>query len=133
MSQENVEIVRQVVEAINRGDAGAFVATVDPDVEWEDAVFWTEGPRTFRGREGVRDWLNQILEPWESVHLDAEEVTDVSDGRVIVGFAFTARGKERGGETQLRFWSVFWLADGKIERRQVFWTRDDALEAAGLA
>lgn len=43
MSQDNVEIVRQVVEAINRRDADAFVATVNPDVEWEDALFFTEG------------------------------------------------------------------------------------------
>jgi ketosteroid isomerase-like protein len=132
MSQENVEIVRQVVEAINRRDADAFVATVSPDVEWEDAVFWTEGLRTFRGREGVRDWLNQILEPWKSVHLEAEEVTDVSDGAFVVRFRFTALGKESGVETQLRFWALCWVADGRITRREVFRERADALEAAGL-
>ena len=132
MSRGNVEVVRQVVEAINRRDADAFVATVSPEVEWEDAVFWTESPRTFRGRAGVRDWLNQILEPWESVHLDAEEVTDVSDGRFVVGFAFTARGKESGVETQLRFWALCWVADGTITRREVFHERAEALEAAGL-
>jgi ketosteroid isomerase-like protein len=132
MSHENVEIVRHVVEAINRGDADAFVATVSPDVEWEDAVFWTEGPRTFRGRAGVREWLNQILEPWESVHLEAEEVTDVSDGRFVVGFGFTARGKESGVETQLRFWAMCGVAGGRITRREVFRERAEALEAAGL-
>jgi hypothetical protein len=29
-------------------------------------------------------------------------------------------------------WAVFWLEDGLITRRQVFWTRDEAFEAAGL-
>jgi hypothetical protein len=34
---------------------------------------------------------------------------------------------------ELRFWMIFWFAAGEIKRRQVFWVRDDALEAAGLA
>jgi hypothetical protein len=29
-------------------------------------------------------------------------------------------------------WSIFWLAEGVITRRQAFRTRDEALEAAGL-
>ncbi len=134
MSQENVEIVRRVVDAANRRDADAFVATVSPDVEWEDTVFWTEGARTFQGRAGVRDWFNEVvIEPWESVRVEADEVTDVSDGCFVAGFGFTARGKESGVETQLHFWSMCWVADGKITRREVFRERAEALEAAGLS
>ena len=133
MSVENVELVRQVVEAINQRDADAFVATVSPDVEWEDAVFWTETPHTFRGRAGVREWLSQILEPWESFHVEADEVTDASADRFVVGFDFIARGKESGVQTQLRFWALCWVADGRITRREVFRERAEALEAAGLS
>jgi ketosteroid isomerase-like protein len=133
MSVENVELVRQVVEAINQRDADAFVATVSPDVEWEDAVFWTETPHTFRGRAGVREWLSQILEPWESFHVEADEVTDASADCFVVGFDFTARGKESGVQTQLRFWALCWVADGRITRREVFRERAEALEAAGLS
>ena len=133
MSQENVEIVRRVVEAVNRREADAFVATVSPDVEWEDTVFWTEGPGHFEAERGWRDWLSQVLEPWESLHLEAEEVTDVSDDRFVVGFDFTARGRESGVETQRRFWACCWVADGKITRREVFSERAEALEAAGVS
>ena len=133
MSQENVEIVRRIVDATNRRDAGAFVATLTPDVEWEDTAFWTEGPRTYRGRAGVREWLDLILEPWESVHLEAGEITDAPDGRLFVGFGFVARGKESGALTQLRFWTVTWMAEGKIRRRQAFLDRAAALKAAGLS
>jgi len=31
-----------------------------------------------------------------------------------------------------RAWEVIWFAEGLVTRRQVFWTRDEALEAAGL-
>jgi hypothetical protein len=33
MSQENVEVVLQAIEALNRRDVDAFLALVSPDVE----------------------------------------------------------------------------------------------------
>ena len=36
-------------------------------------------------------------------------------------------------EPEVRGWFVLWIANGKITRRQVFLSRDDALEAAGLS
>jgi ketosteroid isomerase-like protein len=134
MSQENVEVVLQGVEAINRRDVDAFVALFSPSVEWEESGDVFPGLRgVHRGWAGVRKWFEEaILELWESFHCEVEEITEASDGRVFGAFSATGRGRASGVETQLRFWSVFWLADGKIARRQVFWTRDEALEAAGL-
>jgi hypothetical protein len=34
--------------------------------------------------------------------------------------------------TELRYWALDWIKNGKIARRQVFWNRAEALEAAGL-
>jgi ketosteroid isomerase-like protein len=132
MSQENVELVRRFVDATNRRDADAFVANLSPDVEWEDSLFWTQRARTYRGKVGVRKWFNEIQEPWESLHLEVEEITDASDGRLFVEFAITARGKESGAETQFRFWTVTWIADGKVTGRKSFHDRAEALDAAGL-
>jgi hypothetical protein len=39
MSQENVEVVLRAIEAANRQDADAFVATATPEIESEDAIF----------------------------------------------------------------------------------------------
>jgi ketosteroid isomerase-like protein len=135
MSQENVEVILQGVEAINRRDADAFVALFSPSVEWEESGDVFPGLRgVHRGWAGVRKWFEEaIMELWESFHCGVEEITEASDGRVFGEFYASGRGRASGVETELRFWSVFWLADGKIERRQVFWTRDEALEAAGLS
>ena len=132
MSKENEELVRRVVDATNRRDPDAFVATLSPDVEWEDTLFWTEPRRTFRGRAGVREWLDQVWEPWADLQMEAHEITDASDGRLFVGFGLTARGRESGAETQIHLWTVSWIADGKVARRRSFRSRADALEAAGL-
>jgi ketosteroid isomerase-like protein len=45
----------------------------------------------------------------------------------------TGRGKGSGVPVELRYWSVLWFAKGKIARREVFWTKYEALEAAGLS
>jgi ketosteroid isomerase-like protein len=133
MSQENVEVVLQGIEALNRRDVDAFVALVGPDVEWEDSVFWSEHARIYTGEAELREWFNQvILEPWESVHFEVEEITEAADDRVFFGGLLTTRGKGSGVETQVRGWSVVWITNGKTTRRQVFLDRADALEAAGL-
>ena len=133
MSDENVEIVRRVVDATNRRDPDAFVAALSPDVEWEDNLFGTEGARTYRGAAEVREWLSEVWEPWATLHMEALEITPAPDDRVLIEFELTARGKESGAETQARFWTVSQIADGKIRTRQTFRDRTEALEAAGLA
>jgi ketosteroid isomerase-like protein len=130
---KNLEFIRQGAEAWGRQDAEAFIATVSPDVEWEDAMFWTEPIRTYRGRTELREWFEQaIVRPWDSIHMEVAEITEVADDRVLVGGLLTARGRASGVETQAHGWSVFWFADGKITRRRVFLDRAEALEAAGL-
>jgi ketosteroid isomerase-like protein len=132
MSEENVEIVLKNVEAINRGDVDAFVATVSPDVEWEDAMFYSEVSRTYRGKDELREWFHRVLEPWESFHVEVDEIREAEDW-VLGGGVITARGRASSVETQLRGWLVFWVRDGMITKRQPFFDREVALEAAGLS
>jgi ketosteroid isomerase-like protein len=133
MSQENVEIVRQAVEAFNREDADEFVALAGLNVEWEDAIFWSGVTRTYRGRQELREWFNQVLEPWESLHVEVEEITEAANDGVFYCLFLTGRGKGSGVDTELRVWAVNWFADGKVSRRRVFRERDEALQAAGLS
>jgi len=131
MSQENVEIALQQIDAFYRQDADAVVALVSPEVEWEDSMFWSEGARIYRGRAEVREWLNRVLEPWASTHVEAEEITETSDGRVFARLFLTGRGKASGAETEFDTWTVLWFADGLCARRRVISDRGDALVAVG--
>jgi ketosteroid isomerase-like protein len=134
MSRENVEVVLKGVDAANRGDPDAFEACLHPEVEWEERGDPLPGLRgTYCGRAEVRKWFEEaFLGVWESQHVEVEEITEASDDRVFLETLSTARGSASGIETELRAWNVFWFANGEIARRQVFWTRDEALEAAGL-
>ena len=133
MSQENVEVALELIEASNRQDVDAWIALLSPDVEWEDPAFWSEPTRTYRGRAEAREWYDRVVEPWESLHFEVKEIADAPDNRVFADTVLTTRGEGSGVETQIRLWYVVWVADGKITRQRVFRSRDEALEAAGLS
>lgn len=134
MSRGNVQLVLAATDAVNRADVDAFVECFDSNVEWEMVGERFPGmEEIYRGHEGVRRWLKQVLEPWERLHLDVEEISEPSDDRVVVGTLMTTRGGSSGVQTQLRVWQVFHVADGLcIKRTGPYWTRDAAFEAVGL-
>jgi ketosteroid isomerase-like protein len=132
MSQENVELVREVTDAANRVDVDALVAVVAPDVVWEENPELPGLREVYRGRAEVREWAEELIEVFESGHIEVVEITELRDDGVFTENVLTARGKGSGVPVDLRFWSVYWVAEGEIARRRAFWNRDDALEAAGL-
>ena len=129
--EENVEVVRKSIDAVNRGDtdAGGFPS---PEVVWESLPL--PGFRdVYRGRAEAREWRELILEVFEEAHLEIDEMTALSDDSVLIGHTQIGRGRGSGLPVEQPSWAVFWLADDLITRRQAFWTRDEALEAAGLS
>jgi ketosteroid isomerase-like protein len=134
MSQENVDLIMRLADASTRQDVEAFLATLSPDVEWEDAVFWSEPMRVYRGRDEVRQWFERaLIEPWESFQLEVEEVIPASEDRLVAGGFVAGRGRGSGAEVKVHGWLTFWITDGLISRRRVFLDRAEALEAAGLS
>src|SRR5262245_17439184 len=71
MSQENVEIVRRTYPAFNRGDIPEFLESVDLDVEWIPIMAALEG-RVYRGHDGVRQWIEDLMTDWGSFEVHAE-------------------------------------------------------------
>ena len=133
MSQENVELGLRTLDAFERRDVEAFVALVSPDVVWEENPVLPGLRDVYRGRAEVREWMEAVLEDFEDVEVEVVEITALGDDRVFAEAVLTARGKESGVPVDLRFWMVLWFAESKITRRQVFWTKDEAVEAAGLS
>jgi hypothetical protein len=102
MSQENVEIVRESLSGFTDGGLDAVAAVV-----------YTLGDgKIVRGRTGVRRWFEEAVEPWESVHNQIEEVTEVADDRVLLDLLMTTRGGTSGVETTLHLWQALWFKDG---------------------
>jgi ketosteroid isomerase-like protein len=132
MSQENVEVVRKVYEAVNRGDLDTWASFLSPEVVWE-ALSVPGFREVYRGRAGARVWLEQLLDVFENTHLEIEQITALSDDRVLVASTDTGRGRGSGAPVEYHECSILWFAEGLVTRRRAFRTRGEALEAAGLS
>jgi ketosteroid isomerase-like protein len=133
MSEENVALARKAIDALNRGDLDALLAFLSPDVVWEALEGVPGIGELYRGRAGVREWIELMWEnAQEGVHIEIEQITDLADDRVFIAVVLTARRRGSGVPFEYRTWQIVRFADGLITRRQVFWTRAEALKTAGL-
>ena len=134
MSQENVEVVRQVFEASARGDRDAVLALYDPDVEW-DASRTQPGLGEFadvvHGHEGIREFFRRWREAWGRDEYRSEELIDAGDAVVSV-VTQVGEGRASGVPITRLLAGVWTIRDGQIVKVVWFPTRDEALKAAGL-
>jgi ketosteroid isomerase-like protein len=79
----------------------------------------------------VEDWV----EKFDDVRLEPVEVIDAGDDRVIAVMRSSGRPKGTSAEAELTlsYAVVCTIRDGKIARGREYWTREEALEAAGLS
>jgi ketosteroid isomerase-like protein len=129
MSQEDVQLARNAVEAFNRRDVAGLVEMTTDDFEW---VTWTGTVEstTYHGAEGLARYF-QDADVWELLNLDAGEFRDLG-GEVLVVGMFHARGGGSGVEIHVPYYSAFFTRGGKLARVLSFRTEDEALRAVGL-
>jgi ketosteroid isomerase-like protein len=132
MSQENMDLVRSIYAAWERGDFTS-AEWAHPEIESVAA----DGPAPGRptGLAGMaevhRDWLST----WEEWRVEAEEYRELDGERVLVLFHFSARCKTSGleiGQIWTKGASLFHLRAGQVTRLVQYFDRAKALEAAGL-
>jgi ketosteroid isomerase-like protein len=70
MSQENVEIVRQSLEAYGRGEIEEMLSYVDPEGELHSAIIGGAEAKVFRGHDGFRRWFAETVESFEELNTE---------------------------------------------------------------
>jgi ketosteroid isomerase-like protein len=126
MSRENVETTRKGMEAFNRRDFDAALASLHDEVTWERFLSRAEAATPLvRGKEELRHvWESQV----EALDLRIEPEEFISIGeKVIVPTQVIAQGS--GSDITLTG-SVTWVYSferGVVTRVEGFETPDDAL------
>jgi ketosteroid isomerase-like protein len=132
MSQENVERIRESVEAFNRGDLDAAFDRIHPDAEWQTLDSFPD-VGTYRGPEGIRAFFQTWSEAFRGFQVHLEECAPVDEHRVIAALRVSGEGAESGaGVESPAFFQLLEFRDGQLIRARMFQTRSEALEAAGL-
>ena len=128
MSQENVEVVRRALAALDRRDVDAYLEVASPQIELITPALPLQGLIT--GHEGIRDFFRELWSFSEASEFQVEEIRAV-EGRVLAFFVIAATGPQ-GIQTSARVGGVYDLERGKIRRAHVFADRTEAREAVGL-
>lgn len=131
MSEENLEIVRGFIAALNKGDwAARMLEFVDEDVE----IDWSRSPApyrgVYRGREGALKFAEET-DVWDAARIEPGELIDAGDD-VLVPHVIHLRGRD-GIEVRVRATYVYTFRDGLCVRWSIYQEHEDALEALGLS
>jgi ketosteroid isomerase-like protein len=127
MSQENVAVIQEAIEAMNRRDIEG-VLRMDPKIRFEHRLAALGG--NF-GIDGVRDWFADLLENFDAWRIHCPDIRDLGD-RVLALGTIKATGTGSGVETELPITVVARFKDERITEFIDFGDREKALEAAGL-
>jgi ketosteroid isomerase-like protein len=131
MSQENVEILREAIEAINAGDLDAAIDGVHPDIEWQTLDLFPDSA-TYRGPEAVKGFFQTWLDTFEGFRLHLGECVPVGEHLILATLRVRGKGVGSGaGVESPEFFQLFEFRDGQVIRTQMFQTEKEALEAAG--
>jgi ketosteroid isomerase-like protein len=125
--QSDVELVRDIVDALNRGDVDAMLTRMHPDFEWRPLES-SPVARVYRGHEHVRGYIEDWLGTFDLLRLDLEDPADVA-GCVVAPVHAHGRGRASGLALDTRFCQVWTLRSGTAVRMDEYATREQALTA----
>ena len=132
MSQENVEVVRRLFAAAERGDLSGFMSGLDPEIEWDGSRVVPD-TTVVRGHEAVRKAFRRWFGAWrKDFETRAEEIVVLDPNTVFVVVHDLGTAKGSGITMDRRIFQIWEFRDGLAVRTRHFLDRDQALEAVGV-
>lgn len=130
MAQENLDLIRRGVEALNRRDAEGILATLHADVRLEPLRAVLDGT-VYAGHQGLEEWLDDIREDWEHQSVELIDVRALPSGQALVEAVLRVRYRASGVEVAAPGAWLCDFRDGVISRIKFYRDSETALEAAG--
>jgi uncharacterized protein len=127
MSQENVELVREIIAAVP--DWQKVSALLHPDARFDQTRI--PGGGVYEGREACGRFFERWFGTWDEIRLTPERFIEDGD-RVLALMTIEGRGKGSGVPVVIRSADLFTIRDGKIVELVGYPDRTEALYATGL-
>jgi ketosteroid isomerase-like protein len=131
---DGATVATAAIEAWNREDLPAFLATLAERAEWRPAFpKGTEGTGgVFSGHAEIEQAWHSVRDAWSEYQVSAEEVRLVGEELVVLGRIY-ARGRSSGLEIRSEWSAVVDVRDGRILKAWDWLAHAPALDAVGLA
>jgi hypothetical protein len=127
--EEMVALSERGWASFNERDWDGFFANATPDIATRTDPRWPDGGE-FIGREEIVPFIEAFLEPWDELRYERSEDPEVVGGKLVEKGAWVGTGRSTGIAGRIDFTSVLILRGGLIERLDVFFDHEDALEFA---
>ena len=132
MSEENLALVREALDAYNRGGLDALFEYYDEDIVFAmDPGFPDAG--TFRGRDAVRAASDEWAQTFQEFEWEIDDLVEISDAETLAVLHIHGLGRGSGVHVEMRVAWIITVRDGKAVRIETFLDPVKALEAAGLS
>jgi ketosteroid isomerase-like protein len=128
----NVEVIKVLMDAVNRRDIDAYAGVTTSDFEWFPVFAARVERDVYRGREGIEKFLNEVDETWQEFRPMPEEYRDLGD-RVLALGRLKTRGRASGVPNDSPWGGIYDMRAGKVSRIRTYLDHGEALQAAGLA
>ena len=132
MSQENVEILREAAAAFNRGDLDAWLEYLADDIDHRAVEGALDDHGPIHGKDALRVYMEDWVGTFDNLRVEPVELIEAGEDKVIAVTRISGRAKLSGVETDLTYAALYTIRDGKVARGREYWTKEQALEAAGL-
>jgi ketosteroid isomerase-like protein len=133
MSQENVEIVREHIEAFGQNDVPGALSFLDPYVVLDQSRAGLLDLEAAYGHEAVAQQVRHYIGAFEDYDYEVKRLTDLGSGAVVAVVTETGRGKSSGVPAHRSFAALYTVIAGKIARITFFGSEAEALDAVGLS
>ena len=130
MSEENVEVVRKVHEAIARRDGEALDALAREYLAQDFEFASVLTGQVYKGVQRGWDLAADLLETVDYVPA-IEEIIDLGE-RVVAVLRISGRGTRSGVPVSQQVAIIWTFQDERVVRGKSFTSRAEALDAAGL-
>jgi ketosteroid isomerase-like protein len=133
MSEENIQTVRDAAAAFNRGDVDTWLEYFADDIDYRAVEGALDDRGPMHGKDAVRAYVQDWLDMFDDFKVEPMDLIDAGEDQIIAVGRISGRAKLSGVETDLTSAALYTIRDGKIARGREYWTKEQALEAAGLA
>lgn len=132
MSQENVEVVRRLIEAHVEGDADAAASLMDPMIVLDTSRV-SEIVGNALGRDDVIGAVRSYRSAFTEYDFEVEKLSDLGSG-VILGVAEESGvGRASGAAVERTYHVLYTVIDHLVARMTHFPSEAEALRAADQA
>jgi ketosteroid isomerase-like protein len=131
MSQENVELAHQLVDAVAHQDLARLIELTDPEVEWHSFFAQLREGGVYRGHDGIRQYINDLGDTWDLLQPEVLDTLAVGDLVLMVGRLYY-RGKGSGVESESLVGYLLKVRGGRALSMRAFREPEEAIETLGL-